>query len=76
MMDLWVSEVMTNNILLTGEVLCQKWIRFADLAGIPKDDCLNLSDGSLAWFKVRSGLKEFKRHGKAASASLELAESE
>jgi hypothetical protein len=27
MMDLWVSQV----ILLTGEVLCQKWVKFAKI---------------------------------------------
>ena len=75
-MDLWVSDAMLDNILLIGEVLCQKWIRFADLAGVLKDDRLNLSDGWLARFKARNGLKEFKRHGDAASASLEMAERE
>jgi hypothetical protein len=76
MMDLWVSKVMSDNILLTGEVLRQQWTRFADLVGVPKDDRLNLSDGWLARFKVRNGLKEFKRHGDAASANLETVERE
>jgi hypothetical protein len=30
MMDLWVSKAMANTILLTGEVLQQKWNVFAD----------------------------------------------
>jgi Tc5 transposase DNA-binding domain len=76
MMDLWVSNAMTDNILLTGEVLRQKWTRFADLVGVPMDERLNLSDGWLARFKVRNGLKEFKQHGEAASVSLETAEKE
>jgi Tc5 transposase DNA-binding domain len=52
-----VSNAMLDNILLTGEVLHQKWIRFADLVGVPKDEQLNLSDGWLAQFKTRNGLK-------------------
>ncbi|OAX38416.1 hypothetical protein K503DRAFT_856696 [Rhizopogon vinicolor AM-OR11-026] len=41
MMDLWVSKAMSDDLLLTGEVLRQKWTRFADLAGIPMDERLN-----------------------------------
>jgi len=67
---------MSDNLLLTGEVLHQKWTRFADLAGIPKDEHLNLSDGWLARFKLRNGLKQFKHHGEAASGDPETAERE
>lgn len=76
MMDLWVSKAMSDNLLLTGEVLRQKWTRFADLVGIPKDERLNLSDGWLARFKARNGLKQFKRHGEAASMDPETAKRE
>jgi hypothetical protein len=38
MMDLWVSQAMDHKILLTGEVLCQKWVKFANLVGIPEDE--------------------------------------
>jgi hypothetical protein len=76
MIDLWVLEAMLNNILLTGEVLCQKWTIFANLVGIPEKDCLKLSNGWLAQFKARHGLKEFKHHGEAALASMESAETE
>jgi hypothetical protein len=68
MMDLWVSKAMSDGILLTGEVLRQKWTRFANLAGIPEDERISLSDGWLMRFKKRAGLKELKRHGEAASA--------
>ena len=67
MMDLWVSQAMGDGILLTGEVLRQKWTQFADLAGVPTDECLRLSNGWLAWYKARNGLKEFKHHGEASS---------
>jgi len=71
-----VSEVMADGVLLTGEVLRQKWTRFADLAGIPKDDWLKLSNGWLDRYKTRKDLREYKRHGKAASVTQEMADKE
>jgi len=71
MLDLWVSAAMSDNILITGEVLCQKWTEFADEACIPNDEHLKLSGGWLARYKTRTGLKEFKCHGKAASVGSE-----
>jgi Tc5 transposase DNA-binding domain len=47
MMYLWVSKAMSDGILLTGEVLHQKWNQFADLVGVPQDERLNLSNGWL-----------------------------
>jgi hypothetical protein len=69
MMYLWVSKVMGDGIPLTGEVLHQKWNSFADMAGIPKDERLKLSNGWLGCFKVRHSLREMRRHGEAASAT-------
>lgn len=76
MLDLWVSQAMKNEIIVTGEVLRQKWRAFATIAGIPEDDHLKLSNGWLMKFKARNGLKEFKRHGDAASSSPETVEQE
>jgi len=67
---------MSDGILLTGEVLRQKWTSFADQLGVPKDDRLTLSNGWLDRYKARNHLKEFKRHGEAASASLEVVDGE
>ena len=67
---------MANRILLTGEVLRQKWNVFANLAGVPEDDRLKLSNGWLARFKDRNGLREWKWHGEAASANNETIEQE
>ncbi|KIK81839.1 hypothetical protein PAXRUDRAFT_155153 [Paxillus rubicundulus Ve08.2h10] len=52
MLDLWVSKAMADNLLLTGEVLCQKWKIFADLVGVPDDECLKFSEGWLSRFKL------------------------
>jgi hypothetical protein len=76
MMYLWVSKAMGDGILLTGEVLRQKWNRFADLVGVPEDERLNLSNGWLGRFKDRNGLKEMKQHGEAASANASTVEQE
>lgn len=76
MMYLWVSKAMGDGILLTGEVLRQKWTKFADLAGIPEDERLKLSNGWLGWFKERNGLKEMRRHGEADSSNAETVEKE
>ena len=51
MMDLWVSKAMGDGIPLTGEILRQKWNSFADMAGIPKDERLKLSNGWLGCFE-------------------------
>jgi len=76
MLDLWVSQAMADDVLLTGEVLRQKWKKFADLVGVPDDERLKLSEGWLSRFKARNGLKEVKRHGEAASATSETVEKE
>ena len=76
MMDIWVSRALSDNVLLTGKVLRQKWTHFADLKGILEDDRLKLSNGWLSRYKVRKDLKEYKHHGKATSVSLETAETE
>jgi Tc5 transposase DNA-binding domain len=76
MLELWVQKAMAQNVLLTGEVLRQKWTKFADLAGVPKDERLNLSDGWLTRFKARNGLKQMKQHGEAGSANPETVNKE
>jgi hypothetical protein len=65
-----------SGILVTGEVLHQKWTAFSDLVGIPKEDRLKLSEGWLRKFKIRNGLREFKRHGDAASSDPKTIEDE
>jgi len=60
MMDLWVLKAMGDGVLLTEDTLHQKWITFADLAGVPEDDRLKLSNGWLGRFKEWNGLKEWK----------------
>ncbi|KAF8642060.1 hypothetical protein AX14_009760, partial [Amanita brunnescens Koide BX004] len=68
MMDLWILAAMADRINLTGEVLHQKWLTFADMVGIPEEDCLNLSDGWLTQFKARHNLN-IRKHAKNLIAS-------
>ena len=47
-----------------------------DLACVPNNGWLTLSEGWLTAFKKRCRLKEFKKHGEARSASAEDVENE
>jgi Tc5 transposase DNA-binding domain len=76
MVELWVSKAMADNVLITGEVLRQKWSKFADLVGVPTDERLHLSEGWLARLKARNNLRQIKRHGEAASTDLQTVEKE
>ena len=76
MLELWVAKAMRDGIRVTGEVLRQKWHKFADLEGIPQDERLTLSEGWLTAFKRRCGLKEFRTHGEAGSVDPAMVEIE
>ena len=76
MMDFWVLQAREAGIVLTGAVLRSKWTRFADLAGVPAEDRLTLSDGWLAKFKKRHNLCDMKCHGEAASTDVKTVEVE
>ena len=67
MLELWVAKAMLEGVKVTGEVLRQKWIWFADLVGVPEDERLKLSEGWLTAFKKHCGLKEFKCHNEAGA---------
>ena len=60
MLELWVSQAMTNGLLITGEAIRQKWRTFATLAGIPEDDHLKLSEGWLFISKTANLLNLLK----------------
>ncbi|KZV59542.1 DDE-domain-containing protein [Peniophora sp. CONT] len=60
---------MHDEVYLSGEIICQKWTRFANLANVPVDERLTLSDGWLTAFKKCCGLCEFKHHDEAASTT-------
>lgn len=76
MLELWVTKAMSDNVHVSGEILRRKWNRFADLVGVPDDERLSLSEGWLDALKRRCGLRGYKRHGEAGSASPEDIERE
>ena len=76
MMEIWVKTALQKKVMLTGELLRQKWMVFADAANVPVEDRLTLSNGWLARFKGRVGIKEYKNHGEAGSADPEDVEQE
>ena len=76
MLETWVTIALEDGVVLTGEVLRQKWVKFAELCGVPTDEYLTLSEGWLTRFKERMSLKERKRHGEAASVDRQTAEKE
>jgi Tc5 transposase DNA-binding domain len=76
MLELWVAKAITAGIWVTGEVLQQKWHKFADLKNIPQDERLTLSEGWLMAFKKQCSLKEFRTHGEASSVDPAKGETE
>lgn len=76
MLETWVSMALKVGLVLTGEVLQQKWKFFAELHGVPKDEYLALSEGWLTQFKEWMGLKERKHHGEAASSNKQTVDNE
>ena len=76
MLDTWVTMACEDGLLLTGDIICQKWKQFANMRGIPQDEQLTLSEGWLSKYKLQIGLKGVKHHGEAASACPEAIEKE
>jgi hypothetical protein len=76
MLELWITMACEDGLILTGEIICQKWRSFADLAEVPQDERLVLSEGWLSWLKEQKGLKEMKQHGNAGSTHMDTVERE
>ncbi len=75
-LSLWVCQALEDKITVTGEVLQEKWWRFANTLHIPEDEWPGLSEGWLSRFKEQNRLKERKRHGEAGSQSVATADAE
>ncbi|KZP22133.1 DDE-domain-containing protein [Athelia psychrophila] len=67
-LELWIAKAMNADLFLTGKILRQKWVIFADLAGIPEASRLSLTNGWLESLKKRNNLQLSHRHGEAGSA--------
>lgn len=64
----WVSQAILANVLIDGDTIRQKWRDFARLHQVPSNEWLKLSNGWLARFKARHGLRASVRHGEGAAA--------
>jgi Tc5 transposase DNA-binding domain/DDE superfamily endonuclease len=70
-MTLWVSSVSNRGLTLTGDLLKQKALDFAVALGEGYEN-FKASDGWLAKFKKRLGLRQYRIHGESQSAPLEF----
>lgn len=75
-LSMWVCQALEDGITVTGDVIREKWRRFARAFNIPEDQWPVLSEGWLTRFKERNGLKERKKHGEAGSQSIATADAE
>ena len=72
MLDLWVLKAMHDKILLTGDVLRAKWKQFADIAGVPDDEWLELSEGWLTRLVIcLARLQAVSQPGQASGSQAE-----
>lgn len=75
-LSMWVCQALEDKVVVTGDVLREKWRRFATVLKISDDQWPTLSEGWLTRFKERNGLKERKMHGEAGSQSISTADAE
>ena len=69
-LELWVSHCTSSNVLLTGDILRQKWKSYATIFQEEGAEELKLSNGWLSSIKARTGLKQVQRHGEGESVNL------
>lgn len=75
-LELWISQCMSHKMLLTGEILRQKWKIFAAFNKEDEAAELKFSNGWLDSMKVRTNLKHVKRYGEGQSISVDHANQE
>jgi hypothetical protein len=64
---IWVEQSLNANIDLSGEILKEKGMVFAELLNT---NDFKASDGWLSGFKERHNIKEYIKHGEAGSAPI------
>lgn len=73
-LSMWVTQVLESNDNVTGDVIHEKWRRFATFLQMHKNEWPVLSKGWLTRFKDWNGLKKRKEHGKAVSQNTSKAD--
>lgn len=72
---LWVKHMEAKQESINGAMLVAKWEKFEKDLGVPEEEWLK-GDGWIPKFKKAYGIKEYHRHGKAASVDLAAVETE
>ncbi|KAI9603259.1 hypothetical protein H4Q26_002577 [Puccinia striiformis f. sp. tritici PST-130] len=57
LLEEWTRNAIVAKLVISGDLLCEKWKDFARLQGIPSTQWLKLSNGWLDSFKARNNLK-------------------
>src|SRR6266511_3060273 len=65
---LWIQKALECNVTITGTIIQQKALRFAELLG---NNDFKASIGWLDKFKQRYSIKEYNKHGESQSAPIE-----
>lgn len=65
---LWIQKALECNVTITGIVIQQKALKFAELLG---NNTFKASSGWLDKFKHRYSIKEHNKHGESQSAPIE-----
>lgn len=73
---MWVTQALEDKVNVTGDVIREKWRRFATFLQILEAEWPALSEGWLTRFKDRNGLKERKKHSEVASQNTTTADAE
>ncbi|KAI1006655.1 hypothetical protein K3495_g1559 [Podosphaera aphanis] len=69
-LELWISLYTSSNVLLTGDLLRQKWKHYATNFQEDGAEELKPSGGWLNSIKARTGLKQVRRHGEGESMNI------
>jgi hypothetical protein len=64
---LWIEKALESNLTITGAIIQQKALNFADLLSYPD---FKASQGWLENFKHRYSIKAFNKHGEAQSTPI------
>ncbi|KAI0993780.1 hypothetical protein K3495_g14404 [Podosphaera aphanis] len=69
-LELWISHCTSSDVLSIGDLLRQKWKRYATIFQEDGAEELKLSESWLNLIKARTGLKQVRRHGEGESVNI------
>ncbi|KAG8699077.1 hypothetical protein FRC08_005517 [Ceratobasidium sp. 394] len=72
----WIMAKQNTRVCLTGALICEKAREFCRLLNVPENKIINFLSGWLTRLKARFGLRAYKFHGEAASAPVDILDTE